>query len=189
MLHVHLAAGHRLRRGLGQEGDVTGVPVTEIPLAAEALIDPTRFMVAHATGAARAANAAKGIREAARMIDKARGPLRRHDPNEALRMWKGLVRGKWTLVDWFDSDGRRFLLAKPNTPRTKDPRGLTEREAQVATYAALGETSKIIGYRLGLSPSYVSRLLQTSMRKLGVKTQAQLVEKMRWAQATAPPAA
>lgn len=83
------------------------------------------------------------------------------------------------MLDWFDSDGRRFVLAKPIAPRAKDPRGLTEREAQVATYAALGESSKIIGYRLGLSQSYVSRLLNDAMRKLGVKTQAQLVEKMR----------
>jgi len=126
---------------------------------------------------------------AARMVDKARGPLRRRDPEEALRVWKGLVRGKWTLVDWFDTDGRRFLVAKPNAPRVRDPRGLTDREAQVATYASLGETSKLIGYRLGLSPAYVSRLLRDAMRKLNVKTQAQLVDRMRMVQLKAPPAA
>ena len=179
MIEVHLAAGHRLRRGLGQEGDAVGAPMTEFPLNAEALIDPSRFLVSEASGEAAEAEATETLREAARLVDKARGPLRRQDPKEALRLWRGLVRGKWTLVDWFDSDGRRFVLAKPNAPRAKDPRGLTEREAQVATYAALGESSKIIGYRLGLSQSYVSRLLNDAMRKLGVKTQAQLVEKMR----------
>jgi DNA-binding CsgD family transcriptional regulator len=180
MLEVHLAAGHRLRRGLGQQSEAKGVPLTEVPLAAEALIDPKRFLVSHATGEAQHADAARGIREAARLVDKARGPLRKNDPEEALRLWQGLVRGRWTLVDWFDSDGRRFVLAKRNAPRIKDPRGLTEREAQVATYASLGETSKLIGYRLGLSQSYVSRLLRDAMRKLGVKTQAQLVERMRF---------
>jgi DNA-binding CsgD family transcriptional regulator len=189
MLHIHLGAGHRLRRGLSQEGDATGVAMTDIPLAAEALIDPTRFMVAHATGDARRADAANAMRQAARLVDKARGPLRRRDPDGALRLWQGLVRGKWTLVDWFDTDGRRFVVAKPNAPRIKDPRGLTEREAQVATYASLGETCKIIGYRLGLSPSYVSRLLKHAMRKLGVRSQAQLVEKMRWLPSAAPSAA
>jgi DNA-binding CsgD family transcriptional regulator len=59
-----------------------------------------------------------------------------------------------------------------------DPRGLNKREAQVATYAATGDSSKLIGYRLGLSQSYVSRLLNDAMRKLGVKTQAQLVAKL-----------
>ena len=37
---------------------------------------------------------------------------------------------------------------------------------------------QLIGYRLGLSQSYVSRLLRDAMRKLGVKTQAQLVQRM-----------
>ena len=179
MLEVHIAAGHRLRRGLGQAGEAEGAPMTDIPLNADALIDPKHFLVSEARGEAQAANVSSKIREAARLVDKARGPLRRQNPEEALRLWQGLVRGKWSLVDWFDSDGRRFLLAKPNAPRISDPRGLTAREAQVATYAALGDSSKLIGYRLGLSQSYVSRLLRDSMRKLGVKTQAQLVERMR----------
>ena len=184
MLNVHLAAGHRLRRGVGSQGEAKGAPLSEIPLDAEALIDPSRFLVAHAVGEAQHSDAAISIRRAAQYVDKARGPLRRDDPEEALRLWEGLVRGKWTLVDWFDSDGRRFILARPNGPRIRDPRGLTEREAQVATYAGAGDSSKLIGYRLGLSQSYVSRLLNDAMRKLGAKTQAQLVEKLR----TVPPA-
>jgi DNA-binding CsgD family transcriptional regulator len=71
------------------------------------------------------------------------------------------------------------VLAKPNAPNLGDPRGLTEREAQVATYAALGESSKIIGYRFGISPQRVSTLRTAAMHKFGVKTQAQLVEKLR----------
>jgi DNA-binding CsgD family transcriptional regulator len=153
--------------------------MTEMPLNAEALVDPARFVVAEATGDAQGTEAAATIREAARIVDKARGPLRNRDPEEALRLWQGLVRGRWTLVDWFDTDGRRFVLARPNAPRIVDPRGLSELEAQVATYASHGESSKMIGYRLGLSPSYISRLLKDAMRKLSVKTQPQLVEKMR----------
>lgn len=186
MLNVHLAAGHRLRRGLGTSGEAEGAPLTEIPLDAEALIDPKRFLVAHAIGEAQHSDAAISIRRAARYVDKARGPLRRDDPAEALRLWEGLVRGKWSLVDWFDSDGRRFILARPNAPRIRDPRGLTEREAQVVTYAGAGDSSKLIGYRLGLSQSYVSRLLNDAMHKLGVKTQAQLVEKLRMMQPQTP---
>ena len=179
MIEVHLAAGHRLRRSFGLQNSAPGMPITEVPLNAEALIDPTRFVVSEAKGTAQGKEAATSIREAARLVDKARGPLRKRDPEEALRLWEGLVRGRWTLVDWFDTDGRRFVLAKPNVPNIADPRGLSELEAQVANYASHGESSKIIGYRLGLSPSYVSRLLKDGMRKLGVKTQSQLVEKMR----------
>ena len=179
MIGVHLAAGHRLRRGLGEEGDVAGKPITEMPLQAEALLDPTRFLVAQAAGGAQERGASKTIREAARLVDKARGPLRQDDPEEALRIWRGLVRGRWSLVDWFDTDGRRFVLAKPNAPNIRDPRGLTQREALVATYAASGESRKLISYRTGLSESTVSRALDSAMHKLAVKTQAQLVEKMR----------
>jgi DNA-binding CsgD family transcriptional regulator len=179
MLEVHLAAGHRLRRSLDGGSTAPGVSVTEMPLNAEALVDPARFVVAEAAGDAQGKEAAKIIREAARLVDKARGPLRNRDPEEALRLWEGLVRGRWTLIDWFDTDGRRFVLARPNAPRIVDPRGLSELEAQVATYASQGESSKMISYRLGLSPSYISRLLKDSMHKLGVKTQPQLVEKMR----------
>ncbi|MBW2403346.1 MAG: helix-turn-helix transcriptional regulator [Deltaproteobacteria bacterium] len=179
MIGVHLTAGHRLRRGLSEQGDVAGRPITEMPLRAEALLDPKRFLVTQATGGAQDAEAAETIREAARFVDKARGSLRKSDPEEALRLWEGLVRGRWSLVDWFDTDGRRFVLAKPNVPNIGDPRGLTEREAQVATYAAHGESGKLIGYRLGLSNASISRALDSAMHKLAVKTQAQLVEKMR----------
>jgi DNA-binding CsgD family transcriptional regulator len=178
MLAVHFAAGHRLRRSLGLTGDVPGTPVTDIPLNAEALLDPTRFLVSHATGDAKDTGAAQLIREAAIRHDKARGKLRKTDPDRALQAWEGLVRGRWSLVDWFDTDGRRFVLAKPNAPNVGDPRGLTEREHQVATYAALGESSKMVGYRLGISRSRVSALLTSVMRKLRVKTQAQLVIRM-----------
>lgn len=179
MLAVHLAAGHRLRRALGKAGHLRGTPVTDIPLCAEALIDPTRFLVSDAVGVAQDKAASQVLREAAIRIDRARGDLRRQDSEEALRLWQGLVRGRWSLVDWFDTDGRRFLLAKPNPPNIGDPRGLSEREYQVATYAALGESGKLTGYRLGISPARVSCLLRGAMRKLRVRTQAQLVVKMR----------
>lgn len=179
MLVVHIAAGHRLRNRLTDAGPATGVPVTEMPLNAEALLDPTKFIVSQAAGGAQDSEASKTIREAAVRVDKARGKLRKSDPEEALELWHGLVRGRWSLVDWFDTDGRRFVLAKPNAPHIGDPRGLTEREHQVATYAALGESNKLLSYRFGISRPRVSKLLNSAMHKLGVKTQAQLIEKMR----------
>lgn len=83
------------------------------------------------------------------------------------------------MVDWFDTDGRRFVLALPNAPRATDPRGLTERESQVVECAVLGQTNKMIAYRLGLSKSRISMLLRGAMRKLNVQTRGQLVLKMR----------
>jgi DNA-binding CsgD family transcriptional regulator len=179
MLLIHLTAAHRLRRDLIEPAGAQGIALTDMPHNAEALLDPKSFRVSQAAGGAQAKGASETIRDAAVRVDRARSKLRQADPEQALEAWQGLVRGRWSLVDWFDTDGRRFVLAKPNAPNIGDPRGLTEREAQVATYAALGESGKIIGYRLGLSTSSVSTLLKSAMRKLSVKTQAQLVEKMR----------
>jgi DNA-binding NarL/FixJ family response regulator len=109
--------------------------------------------------------------------------MRHTDPDNALEIWKALVQGRWSMVDWFDTDQRRFVLAIPNSPDVTDPRGLSERERQVVTYAVLGHSNKIIAYRLGLSTSRISTLLRGSMRKLGFRTRAQLVTWMRGLQA------
>ncbi len=183
MLAVHIAAGHRLRRRLGCAGEPRATPLSAVPLDAEAMIDPKRFVVAHAEGEARDKGVAEMLRDAAVRVDKARGKMGRSDVDRALDAWQGLVRGRWSLVDWFDIDGRRFMLAVPNAPGLGDPRGLTGREHQVATFAGQGESSKMIAYRLGISRQRVSALLHSVMRKLRIKTQAQLVMRMRSFQA------
>lgn len=83
------------------------------------------------------------------------------------------------MVDWFESGSRRFILVVPNPTGMCDPHRLTKRETEVATYAVLGETGKLIGFRLGLSTSRVSSVLHDAMRKLRVRTQAELVAKLR----------
>ena len=50
-------------------------------------------------------------------------------------------------------------------------------------YAILGDTNKMIAYRLGLSTSRVSLLLRNAMKKLGFRTRAQLVKTIREFQA------
>lgn len=179
MLMVHLLAGYRLRRKLARSIEVPGAPLTDLPHNAEAILDPNRFRVSEAAGRAESRNARDVLRDAARRVDRARGRLRETEARQAFQMWHGLVRGRWSLVDWFDTDGRRFVIARPNAPHLGDPRGLSEREQQVATYAAYGESNKMIAYRFGISSGRVSKHRSSAMRKLGVKTQAQLIERMR----------
>lgn len=119
------------------------------------------------------------IRDTALRLDRARRELHAGDARRALALWQGLVRGRLTLVDWFDADGRRFILLRLNAAKARCRSGLTAREEQVAMGAALGESSKLTGYRLGISPSRVSTLLRGAMRKLGVRTKAQLVIMVR----------
>jgi DNA-binding CsgD family transcriptional regulator len=175
MLGAHLTAGHRMWAAIGS----VKAPSTPLPCGAEAVVDPKTFEVMDAAGPAKDRSTASMLRDCARRVDRARGRLRKTDPDEALQTWWALMHGRWSIVDWFDSDGRRFVLGVPNAPDLGDPRGLTEIELQVATYAALGETGKLISYRLGVTRGTVSHELNAAMRKLGVKTQAQLAEKMR----------
>lgn len=177
MLSVHIAAGHRLRRRLGQAP--SGLPVTELPLDAEVLPDRKRLSVGEASEPAKTNGSLDEIRNAARQLDVVGSRLRKGETREAMRLSAEVVRGRWSIVDRFDADGRRFILALPNAPSIRDPRGLTERELDVATYAGCGESGKVIAYRLGISRSRVSELLRRAMRKLGVQTTGQLVIKMR----------
>ena len=177
MLGAHLDAGHRLRRSLAEKG--TAQTEDGLPYNAEAIFDPKNFKITDAIGMASERAAQDKLREAAVSIDKARGAMRKTDPDKALETWRALVRGRWSTVDWFDTDGRRYVLALPNAPRVTDPRGLTERERQVVGYAAIGQTNKMIGYRLGLSRSRVSLLIRSAMRKLNVRTRAQLISRVR----------
>ena len=79
------------------------------------------------------------------------------------------------MLDSFQVRGRLFVLARRSGPRCTHRHGLTARENEVLLHAALGESRKVTGHRLGLSRSRVSTLLGSAMRKLGVKNQAQLV--------------
>ena len=178
MVAAHVEVGHRLRRAVAEPHHAAVAP-SRLPHGAEAVLETTSFQVVDAVGRAKERHARKRIRDTAIAIDQARGQMRETDPDRALEMWRALVQGRWSWVDWFDSDRRRFVLAIPNPPHVADPRGLTERESQVLSYAASGHTNKMIAYRLGLSKSAVSRLLGEAKRKLRVRTRAELVRKVR----------
>jgi len=119
------------------------------------------------------------VRAAALRADRSERVPRYDEADSALRLWEGLLSGQWTLLDWFDSDGRRLIIAKRTERQSDESRGLTKRQREVAIHAARGESSKCIGYHLGISPSRVSALLKVAMVKLGVRTKAQLVVMVR----------
>lgn len=178
MLGAHIAAAYRLRRALDSARIVGREAANGLPHRAEAVVDPREFRIVDAVERARGESAAACLRRGAKWIDRARSRKGRQNPEEALRTWRALVCGRWSLVDWFDAEERRFLLAIPNPPNVRDPRGLTEQECQVVEYAVHGDTNKLIAYRLGLSQARVSTLLSSAMRKLGVKTRAQLLKRV-----------
>lgn len=120
--------------------------------------------------------AARGqLREAVRTIERARASVRRSDPAGAVESWRAMVSAKWTLVEQFDTDGARYIVARVNEPRARGPELLSPRERQILGFAALGHTNKLIGYELGLAPSTVRVLLSRAAAKLGVSSRDALV--------------
>jgi len=140
---------------------------------AAAVLAPSGAIV-HGEKDAQNPDARESLQRAAKAIDRARSKARGNE-DEALDLWQGLVAGRWSLVEQFDSDARRFLIARRNDPQVTDPRALNLRERQVLAYVAMGHPAKLIAYSLGISRSSVSTARQTAMRKLGLRTTADVV--------------
>lgn len=164
---AHLAAAHRLRLALEQRGDAASDLDT-----ADAVLE-TDFGVANASP--RAKGALEQLRRFAEDLDRARGRLRREAPDEALELWRGLCDGTWSVVDRFDTDGRRYLVAHYNEPEARIDRALTRREEQVVAFAAMGHADKLIAYELGIAEATVQTHLASAMRKLGIPSRTELI--------------
>lgn len=162
---AHIGAGLRLRAA------VAGLPL-DAPTT-EAIFEPSGKLCEARHGATEQTARAR-LREAVLRIDQARTVVGRSDPDGAMDAWEGLVDGRWSLVDRFDSDGRRFIVAVRNDPGYPDPRGLSLRERQVAEFVGLGQSSKEVAYTLGLSLSAVTNAASAAMTKLGLSGRAEL---------------
>lgn len=161
----HLGAGLRLR-------ETARMLTLESPQV-EAILDGAGKPY-EVRAAARHPGARDALRMAVCRLDRLRTSQGRSDPDRALAAWEGLVQGRWSLVDHFDSDGRRFVLAIRNDPRFPDPRGLTMRERQIAEFIGQGHSCKEIGYMLGISPSAVTNCTTRAVRKLGLSSLTEL---------------
>ena len=164
-ISAHLGAGIRLRAA-AERLQLDGAPV-------EAVLD-SGGRVLHARAQAVRSSARASLRDAVRRIENARTEKGRRDPDAAMDGWHGLVDGRWSLVDRFDTDGRRFVVAVQNDPAHPDPRGLTMREREVAEFVGLGRSTKEIAYVLGVSFSAVTNLTTRTQEKLGLATRAEL---------------
>jgi DNA-binding CsgD family transcriptional regulator len=131
--------------------------------------------VEHAEGDAQAAPSRDALKEAVLRMERARGPMRRREPDAAVALWEPLVDARWTLLDSFESDGKRYVVAMENRAAIPGPEVLSARERQVVALYALGQTNKLIAYELGLSDSTVRVLLSRAAKKLGVCNRRELV--------------
>jgi DNA-binding CsgD family transcriptional regulator len=167
-ISCHLAAAHRLRQSLANKEARAGV--------AEAILDHDG-KVHHAEGEASSKVALSCLKRSALAMARSRGSLRAREPEQAVDEWKGLIAARWTLVDVRETDGRRYLVARQNRPRTQEPSGLTEREQEVVALAAMGHHNKLIAYNLGISHSTVRVLMARAAGKLGARSRDELLRR------------
>jgi DNA-binding CsgD family transcriptional regulator len=169
--HILAALRLRVRLGATESDEVTMRPP---PVESEAVLSPEGRLL-HASGAANRSAARRELERAVRDIERARAG-QFDTPQRALETWKGLVAARWSLVDSFEQDGRRYVLARENQPRTIGPAGLTPAECNVIAYATRGLTTKGIAYALGISDTTVRVLMMRAARRCGAKSRGELLK-------------
>jgi DNA-binding CsgD family transcriptional regulator len=164
----HLAAGLRLQRDKAQAGPGEHLGAAELILGVGG-------RVAHATGAAKNTEMRGVLRQT--MLEVLRSRKGRLPADSVLEYWRALHHGRWSVLDQFDTDGKRFVVARPNTPDIAGIRSLalSEREGQVARLAEAGHSNKTIAYELGLSESTVATHVRRIMVKIGARSRVGLV--------------
>ncbi len=162
---MHLAAASRLVHR-GEDHPADG--------GEDAVVAPSGT-VEHARDDARSPGARQELCEAVRLIDRARTRAGRAEPHRALQLWRGLVDGRWSLVERTESDGRRYYIARRNAPSDSEDARLTHRERQVVALASCAFANAQIAYALGIAEGTVAGHLHRGLEKMGVGSRAELV--------------
>lgn len=97
-----------------------------------------------------------------------------HPGRRMPKAWPTLVSGQWTLVDQFDSDGRRYYVALRNEAGAEALVKLTRREREVLAQAVQGASSKAIADALSSSESTINTHLASAMSKLRIRRRSEL---------------
>jgi DNA-binding CsgD family transcriptional regulator len=92
-----------------------------------------------------------------------------------------MKRARWTLLDEFERDGKRYLIAVRDESSSEGLALLSSRERQVVAYAARGLPNKVVGCELGIATSTVGVLLARARAKLGVRSRQELLGKLQGA--------
>lgn len=162
----HLAAAHRLMCRRRARGMALG--------PRDALLAPDG-KVQHVGQAFGGREHLATLARAARAIDKTRAERERHSKHLSDDAWVPFIDGRWTLVDWFERNGRRFVLAAENLPQAPSVLLLSARERDVVRCALRGLHNKAIAYELGLADSTVRVLIARACSKVGVSSRRHLL--------------
>ncbi len=163
---AHMAAADRLRRDAPKSGLALDF--------ADAVLDPVGKLL-HLESCDAPDGHRNGLERAAEAIGRARGRMRHSQPYEALEIWTALVDGRYSLVEYEDTDGKCYMLARRNEPCAAEPAALDPRERQAVQYAVMGHSDALIAYELGLPVAEVSAIIQRALVKLSLDSRDQLV--------------
>lgn len=172
-LSAHLGAALRLRR-LSCKHDADNDTV-------EAVFAPDG-KVLHAKNDAKEADTQRSLIDAVLKSEQAK--RRAATAEERLDIWTSLVEGRWSILESTERDGKRYMIACRNDPRTAALRALTPRERLVVSHAAYGHAYKFIAYELGIPLATVASTLTAALKKLGIPSREHLV--ILFARATDP---
>ena len=160
-LATHVGAAFRLRRN--RDATLAG---------AEAVFSPSG-RIHHLSPQASGASVAEGFAR------RRHARKRTTKTQVALEIWQGLHDGRWSLVDYIDTDRKSFVLAVRNEPARDVASALTDRQRAAVALASLGYPNKQIAYALGLTATAVAMLLARARAVVGVRTRAELVRSFK----------
>ena len=91
-------------------------------------------------------------------------------PVEAL--WQAIARGSYRIVNWYDREGRRYVVLRHAEPeRDAD---LTTRQRKALALRAKGCALKVIAFELGVSVTTAAREVELGLSCLGLDSTAAL---------------
>lgn len=119
------------------------------------------------------------LRDAVRTYEASRSARREAQRVDLQRYWTSVLSGQWVILDRFDSDGRRFIVALPVSQLGDTIRGLSHREREILDLVGDGLSNKAIAFELGVSTTAISTHVSNIFRKLGIDDRASAVRLVR----------
>jgi DNA-binding NarL/FixJ family response regulator len=90
-------------------------------------------------------------------------------------LWQALLDGSWSIIGRYRREDRQVLVARKHDSTLMKARALTQRERQIVDRAGAGRSNKQIASEVGLSIGRVSGYLSCAMRKMGLRSRAELL--------------
>lgn len=102
--------------------------------------------------------------------------VRSHEPvppsPAAQAVWESISRGTSRIVNWYDHEGRRFVVLRQATPQERIR--LTLRQRKALALRAAGCALKVIAFELGVSVTTAAREVEIGLELLGLDSTAAL---------------